>query len=421
MAVMIASLVLVSAEAVALPEAVAVAGDSIGFGSSISPSGIAADADGGSTFTAVSPARVWDSRLGPGPMGRVGAGQTRDVMIAGAGIGGVPVTGVTAVALNVTAVAPSAATFVTAWPTGEAKPLASNLNVPTGDVRANAVVVKVGSGGMVSFNNEAGTVDLIADIAGYYGDQGSPFTTVSPFRLWDTRFGPGPLNRLGAGQVREVTVAGVGGVPHLGVRAVVLNVTAVAPSDATFVTAWPVGEARPLASNLNVPPGDVRANLVIVKTGFFGRISFRNDEGSVDLIADVVGYYGDGSDFTSATPARLWDSRSGPGPVGPIGAGQTREVTVTGLGGVPATGVREVVLNITAVAPSAATYVTVWPTGETKPFTSNLNVPPGDVRPNLVIVKLGVGGKVSVSNDAGSLDLIADVAGYYGFGFGPPG
>ncbi len=88
-------------------------------------------------------------------------------------------------------------------------------------------------------------------------------------------------------------------------------------------------------------------------------------------------------------------------------------MTVTGLGGVPATGVTAVVLNVTAVSPSAGTYVTAWPTGETRPPASNLNVPPGDVRPNLVIVKVGAGGKVSFYNDAGTTDLIADVAGYY--------
>ncbi|MEO5678409.1 MAG: hypothetical protein ABIS47_01965, partial [Acidimicrobiales bacterium] len=86
---------------------------------------------------------------------------------------GVPGSGVTAVVLNVTAVNPSAGTFVTVWPTGEAKPNASNLNIPTGDTRANLVTVKVGAGGQVTFSNEFGTVDLIADIAGWYGAPGA--------------------------------------------------------------------------------------------------------------------------------------------------------------------------------------------------------------------------------------------------------
>jgi serine protease len=100
--------------------------------------------------------------------------------------------------------------------------------------------------------------------------------------------------------------------------------------------------------------------------------------------------------------------------VGKVGVGQVREIAVTGVGGVPDAGVTAVALNVTAVGPSAATWVTVWPTGEAKPLASNLNVPPGDVRPNLVIVKVGAGGKVSIDNAAGDVDLIVDVAGYFG-------
>ncbi len=58
------------------------------------------------------------------------------------------------------------------------------------------------------------------------------------------------------------------------------------------MTAWPAGEARPVTSNLNVPPGDTRPNLVIVKVGAGGRVSFYNDAGTVDLIADVAGWVG---------------------------------------------------------------------------------------------------------------------------------
>jgi hypothetical protein len=338
-----------------------------------------------------------------------------------AGVGDVPLLGVTAVVLNVTVVNPTLGTFVTAWPTGETKPLASNLNAPKDDTRANLVTVKVGAEGKVSFFNDAGEVDLIADVAGWYGAAaGQRYTAVSPARANDSRFGPGLVGRIGAGQTREVLWGGISGIP-LSASAVVLNVTAVGPSAATFLTAWPTGEGRPLASNLNLPPGDTRPNLVVVKAppdvhgGTPGQTSFFNESGSVDLVVDVAGYYsGTGASFTAVSPARVWDSRFGPGPQGRIEPGGVREVAVTGIGGVPATGVSAVVLNVTAAGPTAGTFVTVWPTGETKPLASNLNIPTGDTRANLVIVKTGTDGKVSFFNDAGTVDLIADVAGWYG-------
>ncbi len=367
-----------------------------------------------STFTPLSPFRVWDTRVGPGPTGRVGPNGTRDVSVTGTG--DVPSAGVTAVVLNVTAVNPSAGTFVTAWPTGEPRPLASNLNIPAGDTRPNLVTVKVGAGGRVSVANDAGTVDLVADVSGWYGPSGAErYTAVSPARIFDSRFGPGSTGRITAGSPRAVTVVGAGGVPPAGATAVVLNVTAVNPSAGTFVTVWPAGEARPVASNLNIPPGDTRANLVVVKVGAGGQVSMANDAGAIDLIADVAGWFGpSGAALTSVSPSRVWDSRGEPGPTGRIGAGATREIVVTGAGGVPVSGVTAVVLNVTAVNPSAGTFVTVWPTGESRPVASNLNVPRGDTRANLVVVKVGAGGRVSFGNDAGTVDLIADVAGWYG-------
>jgi len=42
-----------------------------------------------------------------------------------------------------------------------------------------------------------------------------------------------------------------------------------------------------------------------------------------------------------------------------------------------------------------------------------LNLGRGETRPNLVTVQVGAGGKVDLYNHAGSVNLIADVAGYY--------
>jgi hypothetical protein len=237
---------------------------------------------------------VWDSRVGPGPQGAIGPGQTRNVTVAGVVGSGVPASGVSAVVLNVTATGPTADTYVTAWPAGEQQPNASNLNVPPGATSPNLVIVKVGAGGQVSFFNATGNVHLIADVAGYFSASGARFVAVSPSRVWDSRVGPGPQGTLGPGQVRNVTVAGVAGsgVPASGVTAVVLNVTATGPTADTYVTAWPAGEPQPNASNLNVPPGDTRPNLVIVKVGAGGQVSFFNAAGNVHLIADVAGWYG---------------------------------------------------------------------------------------------------------------------------------
>jgi hypothetical protein len=72
-----------------------------------------------------------------------------------------------------------------------------------------------------------------------------------------------------------------------------------------------------------------------------------------------------------------------------------------------------VVLNVTAVDPTAASFLTVWPTGEARPNASNLNLPAGQTIPNLVIAKVGSNGQVSVFNQAGAAQLVIDVAGWF--------
>jgi hypothetical protein len=58
--------------------------------------------------------------------------------------------------------------------------------------------------------------------------------------------------------------------------------------------------------------------------------------------------------------------------------------------------------------------VTVFPTSP-RPVASNLNLSTGAVRPNLVTVKVNqAAGTVTIYNEAGSIDLVADVAGWYG-------
>jgi hypothetical protein len=71
---------------------------------------------------------------------------------------------------------------------------------------------------------------------------------------------------------------------------VVLNVTATEPTAPGFVTVWPAGQPRPLASTLNFSPGDNVANLVMVALGPGGTLSIYQFGGSTHVVADVVGY-----------------------------------------------------------------------------------------------------------------------------------
>jgi hypothetical protein len=72
-----------------------------------------------------------------------------------------------------------------------------------------------------------------------------------------------------------------------------------------------------------------------------------------------------------------------------------------------------VVFNVTATGPTASSYATVYPGDQSRPTASNLNYRKGQTVPNMVTVSVGSGGRVSLTNAAGSVDLIADLAGAY--------
>ena len=366
---------------------------------------------GGGTFHPLTPQRVLDTRAGLGaPAARLGPGGTLSLQVTGAG--GVPASGVSAVVLNVTVTEPTAGSFLTVSPTGEARPLASNLNYAAGQTVPNLVMAKVGAGGKVDLFNSSGTTHVIADVAGWYGPDGAGgrYRAVTPARILDTR----PASKLGPASAVGLQVTGQGGVPATGVSAVVLNVTVTEPTATSFLTAWPAGEARPLASNLNFVAGQTVPNLVVVKVGAGGKVDLFNYAGAAHVVVDVAGWYGAegaaaGGTFTPVTPSRLLDTRTG-AKVGPDG---TLGLQVTGRGGVPASGVTAVVLNVTATEPTATGFLTAWPAGEARPLASNLNFSAGQTVPNLVVVKVGAGGVVNLFNHSGSTHVVADVAGWH--------
>jgi hypothetical protein len=372
-------------------------------------------------YVPVTPARILDTRDGTGGViSRLGAQEDLELQIAG--VGGVPATGVRGVVMNLGADSGTAESYLTVWPSGEARPGNSNVNFAAGQSIPNLVAVKVGANGKVNVYNNAGLVNVIADVVGYYTDvrpqSGGLFTTLTPARVLDTRLGTGRggvVGPVGAQQVIDLQVTGVGGVPTSGVSGVAINISADVPTAAGYLTVYPTGEGLPLAASHNFVPGITVANLVLAKVGTGGRISIYNSAGSTQVVGDVIGYFSSsGGQFVPLSPSRLLDTRDGTGRggfVGPLGPGEAFNVPIGGVGGVPSNA-SGAVLNVTAANATVGTFITVWPTGVVRPFTATLNPRPGPAVPNLAYAKLGAGGQVSMFNAGGTVDLIADVFGY---------
>lgn len=401
----------------------------------------------GGPYHPLDPVRILDTRSGPTPvdvgLGAVGGGQTIDVQITGRG--GVPLTGVSAVVINVTVTGTTGLGYLTIYPTPidptTPVPLASNLNWTAGKTIPNLVEVGVGANGRISiFNGQGSAAHVVVDVEGYVGvptttpGRDGRFMPTVPARILDTRSGPAPVN-AGLGPVPggtsiNVKVLGAGGVPPSGVAAVVLNVTVTGPTSEGFLTVYPAGLPVPLASNLNFAAGQTVPNRVIVKVGSNGAVSIYNGYGLAQVVVDVNGWFSDdtnwqltGSGFTAtALPTRILDTRTGTAdlgsPIGAMGPAATMILPVAGRGHVPGMTAQKpptaVVLNVTVTNPTLGDHLTIWPgLIPGPPLASDLNFVAGQTVPNLVVVKLGTDGTIQFFNGSGFTDVVADVVGWY--------
>jgi hypothetical protein len=122
-----------------------------------------------------------------------------------------------------------------------------------------------------------------------------------------------------------------------------------------------------------------------------------------------------GAGYVPVSPVRVLDTRNGTGTgtSAPVPANGTVTLPVPSEGGVAATSMTSVVLNVTVTSPTKGGVLTVDPVAGT---TSNLNFSAGETIANLVTVPV-TGGKVSFHNTgAGTVHVVADFEGFYGPG-----
>lgn len=260
----------------------------------------------GSGFTPLpTPARFMDTRQGAFTTvdgqaqgaGALGAGAVGTRTLRVTDRPGVPASGVGAVALNVTVTSPTAASWLRVHPLGSVLPNASSLNYASGQTVPNMVIARVGTDGNIVLRNEFGSVHVIVDVVGWF-PSAAGFASLSPGRVLDTRPGfstvDGSFSGVGAvgqGQTLALTVAGRGGVPPVGARAVALNVTVTGPTAASWLRVYRSGAAPPTSSNLNYLPGQTVPNMVVVEVGADGKILLRNELGATHVIVDVLGWF----------------------------------------------------------------------------------------------------------------------------------
>ncbi|MHB8264220.1 MAG: IPT/TIG domain-containing protein, partial [Acidimicrobiales bacterium] len=406
------------------------------------------------SYVPLSPTRIADTRPGSGYQGAghpLNCDSTMNVQVTGSSTQ-LPSSGVTAVTLNVTATDETASSFVTVYPTGSVRPMASNLSIYPHTTVANLVTVPVGVNGQISLYNNSGTADMVVDVEGYYASSGgNGYVPLSPSRIVDTRCSQSvqptycaseqlpsanaSLTPIPSKSSLAFSAAGISNVPLTETAAVELNVTEVAATSGGYLSVYPTGTPPPTASNVNFSSHTTVANRVVVKVSPSGQVSIYNSSSAlVNVVVDLGGYYtssGSGSTFTPSSPARLLDTRCSASPqpsycatenlpssnasIAPLSSLTPTAVQIEGTGPVPASGVVAVVLNVTVANAPSTGYLSVYPAnGATPPTISDLNWTAGSTVSNLIVVALPTDGKLDIYSSAkGSTNVIADVLGWY--------
>jgi Carboxypeptidase regulatory-like domain len=408
------------------------------------------------------PFRILDTRAGTcvqcGGLA-LGPGVVRKLQLTGVTglkVGADPIPpDATAVVLNVTEVAGTAQSLLTVFPYGAPMPHVSNLNFGPGTVIPNLVTATMGAGGAVNIYNALGTVNVVADVEGYFEPQAptivtGEFQSIAPVRVCDTRSNP-PSPGCKAGAVGatplvvDVTGTGTDAIPLTGAEAAVLNLTGVAGTKPTYLTVFPTTSSGtcaydsthpPPSSTLNLTAGQVEANRVMVKLGpavtggADTSVCVYNAVGTINVVLDANGWFGSssapqGDQYQAITPTRICDTRTGSGlPC----AGQTLNalgvdtVVVAGKAGLPATTSTTpavaFIANLTAIAPTQATYLTLYPASQTSHSVSDINLSAGEVLPNLAVVQVDTtgdlrNGDVDLFNAAGIVNAAIDIEGWF--------
>lgn len=249
-------------------------------------------------FFPLAPCRVIDTRPSEGIGGTLGpprleAQAERDFPIR-QGRCGIP-SWAEAYSLNFTVVPAGPLAYLSAWPTGSARPLVSTLNSFDGQIVANAAILLAGAGGSIRVF-ATGATELIVDVNGYFAPDslgGLLFSPQVPCRAVDTRpgqpivgaFGPPSLQ---PGRARTFSLISSSCAVPVQAGAISMNVTVVPQGGLSYLTLWSSRTSQPLVSTLNSLLGRVLANAAIVPTS--GAINaYATDQ--TDLILDVNGVF----------------------------------------------------------------------------------------------------------------------------------
>ncbi len=317
----------------------------------------------------------------------------------------------TGVVINVTAVDPDNAGFITISPQTVIN--ASTVNFNAWTTTANLTIVSLDAGGELAAFAGGANTDLLLDVVGYVTTEGSAdwnsslwFNSMTPVRLMDSRV-TGTM--VCAGQPVKVNVSHPANGGLRSAKALFANVTLLSPDQSTFARAYAWGSSSPFVSTVNAGGGaPATPNLTLVRTALdeFGNpsIAIELGAGCAHVLVDAMGFFTPNGEPVELLPAprRIFDTRTSR----PLNAFETLTIgPITG-------GLTGGMFNITATGSQAAGFLSIFPGDAAFSGTSNVNFNAGETRAVMGATRLSSGGMMRIYNGSpGQTHVLIDMLG----------
>jgi alpha-tubulin suppressor-like RCC1 family protein len=355
-------------------------------------------------------------------------GNTIDGVGAGIGVRAagstteVPITrrfaGLEGVLFSVAVVQPSANGFLTLYPCGQARPQAASMTYVVGGATTNTVYTRPGKNGAVCVYTSAAT-HVVVDVQSATPN-GSSWAAISPARLMDTRptgvtvdgqYQQGGVLASNSHSVVEVNGRSLSGVPSTA-RFVLLNVTTVGGTGPGYVVVRHCGDGGSFNPSVVFSTNTAVSNLVLVEPQGVNVCLFTS--ATTHLVIDVVGYV-DGTPAVhggstasmrpsvhAASSLRPFRPAEAVDVFGQLAAGTTRAFDIR-QGGVAGSAPRYVVVNVTALLPTANGHIRLYPCvplANTLPPIAQLTYKAGLTRSATAVVEVGFAGQICAYTSA---------------------
>ncbi len=366
------------------------------------------------TFHPVDATRVLDTRTGSG----LASARTDRFAVAGHGA---IAAGSAAVVVNVTVLTPARSGSLSVFPGTSGWNGAASISFLAGQTKQSMITAVLGSDGSLSVrNNTAATVQVIADVVGYYtgGTASTPgsFQAVGFSRVFDTR--AAGSHALPAASATRVPLAGRAGLPATGMAEVVANLTVINPARGGSVSTYASGSAWDGSASESFAAGRTEQDVLTIGVGADGAAMIRNNTASpLTVVLDVLGYFRSGTptgygSYQPGTPYRIVDQRVGPQP---SRAGQVIISQPAGTGSpLPDWGTPAMVVRLTVITPARAGSISVYRIDRSWNGSATMSFPAGPSAQQQLLIPLGADSRFQIRNNlAVPIIMVVNVLGYY--------